>query len=85
MTEIGEKQKDPAYIWGNNEITDILNTHDTGRQNTFGDDPENVPDYSPRINADMTNLNTWMSDAANADDKEPERPQEDVVAELTAL
>jgi len=39
----------------------------------------------PNINADMSNLNSWMADSANAGDAEPERATEDVVAELTSL
>ena len=27
----------------------------------------------PNINADMSNLNSWMADSANAGDAEPER------------
>lgn len=86
-TEIGfEKQSKPSYIWADNEITDITNTHETGRRNQINDDLEAAPSIDgSKINGDMDNLNTWISDAANTGDAEPDKPKDNIVEDLTKL
>jgi hypothetical protein len=74
IDELGEKQKEQGYIFANEDIEDITNTHDTGIKNSemSAELEGNEPKVDmPNIAGDMSNLNQWMANSDNVSDREP--------------
>ena len=69
IPELGEKQKEQGYIFANDDIEDITNTHDTGiKSSEMSDELEGA---EPKIAGDANNLNSLMQNSENNGDKEP--------------
>ena len=69
IPELGEKQKEQGYIFANEDIEDITNTHDTGiKSSEMSDELEGA---EPKIAGDANNLNSLMQNSENSGDKEP--------------
>lgn len=74
IAELGEKQKEQGYIFANDDIEDITNTHDTGIQKQeMSEELEGAEPKidMPNVQGDMGALNQWMSNSDNNSDKEP--------------